>query len=248
MAQSPDSQDYLDDSLDAELYALAEAADEPQDYLDDSLDAELHALAEAFDPVGEVVERFSIPDDVLYALPEPDLNSSQQLDCVVGEDWIPSTADHELDQAAEEEWILAAPAEVETDHVLLEKDETHTYELPPLPISSPAPVEEEINPALKRPVISAWGPKEPATAPTNPNGSLKAFVRGPFPQEVQPRGVVEGLSTRTLIKTCFRIGEALRVGIAAQRAASTESDILVELYGCAPPPFPVWKDAMLTKR
>jgi hypothetical protein len=226
MSHPPDSQDYLDDGLDADFHALA-----------DRLDAE---LAKATDPVNKVVERFHTADKKPYALPKPGLNSSQQLDRVVGSHWIPSMEDYELDQAAQEEWIPAAPAKVGTDHVLLEKDETHTYELPSRPLSSPAAaVDKESTPALKRPLISASGSKDTTAATINPDGSLKAFVRGPFPREVQPRVDVQGLSTRTVIKTCFRIGEALQVGITAQRPTLTayQSDVLVELYGSVPPHF-----------
>ncbi|KAF8246722.1 hypothetical protein K440DRAFT_320462 [Wilcoxina mikolae CBS 423.85] len=63
---------------------------------------------------------------------------------------------------------------------------------------------------------------------------MKPFVRGPFPKEVQPRSVIDGLSTRTVVKTCFRLGEALSVGVACKNMPydSEAGDVLVELYGC----------------
>ncbi|KAF8534608.1 hypothetical protein BDD12DRAFT_859555 [Trichophaea hybrida] len=64
------------------------------------------------------------------------------------------------------------------------------------------------------------------------NIGMKPFVRGRFPREVQPRSVVDGLSTRTIVKTCFRLGEALSVGIACKNMpySAEVDDVLVELY------------------
>lgn len=59
---------------------------------------------------------------------------------------------------------------------------------------------------------------------------MKPFVRGPIPKTVQPRSIVDGLGTRTLVRTCFRLGEAIRFGSAWQ-GMPDNSDILVELYG-----------------
>jgi len=63
---------------------------------------------------------------------------------------------------------------------------------------------------------------------------MKLFVRGQFPTEVQPRSVIDCLSTRTVVKTCFRLGEAISVGVACKNMPydSEAGDVLVELYGC----------------
>jgi hypothetical protein len=61
----------------------------------------------------------------------------------------------------------------------------------------------------------------------------KPFVRLGFPPIVQPRPVVEGLSARTVLKTCFRIGEAIKIytRLAKLSSDSEPGDTLIELYG-----------------
>jgi hypothetical protein len=67
---------------------------------------------------------------------------------------------------------------------------------------------------------------------------IKPFVRPPFPAEVQPRPVVEGLSSSMLVKTCFRIGEAIKVAIVTNNNYHKSTDVLVELYGRPLTPLP----------
>ncbi|KAL8829715.1 MAG: hypothetical protein Q9170_006054 [Blastenia crenularia] len=58
-------------------------------------------------------------------------------------------------------------------------------------------------------------------------GAPVPFIRTPFPAPVHDRSLVNGLSSRTLLRTCFRIGEALNAGSLALR---TRQDSVIELY------------------
>ncbi|KAI9781759.1 MAG: hypothetical protein M1839_005752 [Geoglossum umbratile] len=58
-------------------------------------------------------------------------------------------------------------------------------------------------------------------------GKPKPFVRPPFPERVQDRSPIVGLSSKTLLRTCFRVGEALRAGSHAGRWGQ---DAIIELY------------------
>jgi hypothetical protein len=228
-----DSQDYLSDRVDEEFLALVEAAEHEAEFLtppshqhaqpscpnvileaDEYLSHEdAAAFSEAFQCPVDVVERFEPPEDMQY--PFHDGNSSQQLDQEVGEDWIP-------------EVVAAAVLETKAgdNGIRLINNEEQQQQDPPYE------VEEVATPDPSRILL-----RGAQTESLDAKRSLSPFIRGPFPQEVQPRGLVEGLSTRTLLKTCFRIGEALRVGIARQRQQQQEtdsSDVLVELYGISP--------------
>ncbi|KAL8672854.1 MAG: hypothetical protein Q9168_002692 [Polycauliona sp. 1 TL-2023] len=77
--------------------------------------------------------------------------------------------------------------------------------------------------------------KEAATLPESiphkvscdENGAPIPFMRPVFPQPIRDRSHVLGLSSRTVLRTCFRIGEALNAGSDAIR---TRKDAVIELY------------------
>ncbi|KAI9794635.1 MAG: hypothetical protein M1816_004522 [Peltula sp. TS41687] len=85
---------------------------------------------------------------------------------------------------------------------------------------------------------------EPAAVSNNPTHELpqpglkgdddisrpKPFARAPFPAAVQGRPFIPGLSSSTRLRTCFRIGEALR---EASMAARCRRQIIIELYARA---------------
>ncbi|KAH6679085.1 hypothetical protein B0J14DRAFT_579981 [Halenospora varia] len=56
---------------------------------------------------------------------------------------------------------------------------------------------------------------------------LQRFVRYEFPQLMQDRCPVIGLSTQTVLRVCFRIGEMLREGT---RCAAAGQDAIIELF------------------
>ncbi|KAL8705467.1 MAG: hypothetical protein Q9201_001398 [Fulgogasparrea decipioides] len=58
-------------------------------------------------------------------------------------------------------------------------------------------------------------------------GAPVPFVRPPFPAPIRDRSPILGLNTRTVLRTCFRIGEALNAGSTALR---TNTDAIIELY------------------
>ncbi|EMC99764.1 hypothetical protein BAUCODRAFT_53869, partial [Baudoinia panamericana UAMH 10762] len=55
----------------------------------------------------------------------------------------------------------------------------------------------------------------------------KPIARQPFPSAVLDRSPVLGATYTTVLRTCFRIGEALNVGCQAVR---TSKNVLIELY------------------
>ncbi|ORY02660.1 hypothetical protein BCR34DRAFT_574003 [Clohesyomyces aquaticus] len=61
----------------------------------------------------------------------------------------------------------------------------------------------------------------------DPNENLTPIVRPPFPKQVCDRSLVIGLSPNTLLRTCFRIGEAINAGRSAVRDGK---NVIIELY------------------
>ena len=53
------------------------------------------------------------------------------------------------------------------------------------------------------------------------------YKRQPFPRSILDRSPITGLSSHTLLRTCFRLGAALSTGCAAARA---NRPVLIELY------------------
>jgi hypothetical protein len=71
-------------------------------------------------------------------------------------------------------------------------------------------------------------PSSPALPPPPPPVQpRKPIVRPPFPGPVRARSLVHGVSATTVLRTCFRVGEALRAGSRAVRAAD---DVVIELF------------------
>lgn len=62
------------------------------------------------------------------------------------------------------------------------------------------------------------------------DGKMKPFVRPQFPPVVSEKPTVAGLGARLSVKTCFRVGEALKIGWMLASGHLT-GDALVELYG-----------------
>lgn len=61
------------------------------------------------------------------------------------------------------------------------------------------------------------------------DGKALPFIRPPFPTPLLPRSPIPGLSPTTVLRTCFRIGEALNAAALALRS-SLPTDALIELY------------------
>ena len=73
----------------------------------------------------------------------------------------------------------------------------------------------------------ATTPDIPHKIQFNSKGEPIPFLRSPFPALARDRSPILGLSNRTALRTCFRIGEALN---AACHAARNNIDAVVELY------------------
>ena len=58
-------------------------------------------------------------------------------------------------------------------------------------------------------------------------GNPIPFIRPPFPPPLRDRSPITGLTTRMLLRTCFRIGDALNAAAAASRS---NVDAIIELY------------------
>jgi hypothetical protein len=61
----------------------------------------------------------------------------------------------------------------------------------------------------------------------NTDNAINPIVRTPFPRPILDRSPIFGASSGTMLRTCFRIGEALKEGITGIRS---NNNILVELY------------------
>lgn len=62
---------------------------------------------------------------------------------------------------------------------------------------------------------------------TGRNDEAKPVVRSPFPSAIRDRSPIWGASNTTVLRTCFRIGEALNVGCQSVR---NNTPVLLELY------------------
>ncbi len=69
--------------------------------------------------------------------------------------------------------------------------------------------------------------EDPHLVPMNFNSDALPFIRPPFPKAVRDRSPILGLNNRTVLRTCFRIGEALNAAAVASR---TNIDAIIELY------------------
>lgn len=108
-----------------------------------------------------------------------------------------------------------------------------------LQVASPVtPAKQPLSPKLKwlppktyTPAKSSQTPltptNDPHLLPVKLNGDAQPFIRPPFPKAVRDRSPILGLSNRTVLRICFRIGEALNAAAVASR---TNVDAIVELY------------------
>lgn len=61
------------------------------------------------------------------------------------------------------------------------------------------------------------------------SGQPLPFIRPPFPAPMLDRSPIQGLNSRTVLRTCFRIGEALNAATASLHSAGAP-DAVMELY------------------
>ncbi|KAI0003605.1 hypothetical protein F4779DRAFT_601333 [Xylariaceae sp. FL0662B] len=65
------------------------------------------------------------------------------------------------------------------------------------------------------------------SAHVNDSTPLRPFARVPFPEKVRDRSVVPGLCSKTVLRTCFRIGETINQAV---RCSNHQQDVVFELY------------------
>ena len=67
----------------------------------------------------------------------------------------------------------------------------------------------------------------PHSVPVNQKGYALPFTRPPFPKPIRDRSPILGLTNQTVLRTCFRIGEALNAAAVASRS---NADAMIELF------------------
>ena len=92
------------------------------------------------------------------------------------------------------------------------------------PPSSPVPVSSPETLPPKKPIPQ---PGMPHIISFDADGNPLPFVRQPFAKPVRDRPVIHALRSQSVLRTCFRIGEALN---AACAALSSDMDSVIELY------------------
>lgn len=91
-------------------------------------------------------------------------------------------------------------------------------------------MEEILNLAeLKPPPSTSLSAEIPHQISFDVSGKPLPFIRPPFPAPMLDRSPIQGLNSRTVLRTCFRIGEALNAATASLRSAGAP-DTLMELY------------------
>ncbi len=140
------------------------------------------------------------------------------------------TEEFDLDEEVEEE--LAELADWIADEHRTDVQSTAT-ELPPSH-RTPQSFSSLTEPAVCVSPISASsfppqrGPQQSTAQLHKPSAQvLKPFTRPPFPKPLQDHSPITGIKSSTILRTCFRIGEALNAASLASRSGTT---ILTELY------------------
>lgn len=106
---------------------------------------------------------------------------------------------------------------------------------PSTPLTSPekpsTPKLQWLPPKVYIPAKSSQIPVSPTDiphlVPFNINGEPLPFTRPAFPKPIRDRSPILGLTNRAVLRTCFRIGEALNAAAVASRA---NTDAVIELY------------------
>lgn len=103
----------------------------------------------------------------------------------------------------------------------------HTATAPPTP-----PEATPARPCAPETARSTFTLPIPSSSPqpgphSNSDRGLEPFVRPPFPKRVRDRSPIVDISSSGILRTCFRIGEALN---AASVAFRTGTDVIIELF------------------
>ena len=116
---------------------------------------------------------------------------------------------------------------------LMVDESQHPLVIPETPVKRPlSPKLKWLPPKTYTPAKSSQRPlsshhDQPQRLGVDSNGDIPPFVRPPFPNPVRDRSPILGLTNRTVLRICFRIGESLNAAAVASR---TNVDAIVELY------------------
>lgn len=124
---------------------------------------------------------------------------------------------------ADEEEGFHLDEEEEIELVDLTSAISHDYE----DISRSTGTTSSASPNTRLTHTQATNPTSPILSTIDPDRALTPLVRSPFPKPLRDRSPILGLSSTGVLRTCFRIGEALN---AASLAHRTGKDVIIELY------------------
>ncbi|ORY62543.1 uncharacterized protein BCR38DRAFT_525511 [Pseudomassariella vexata] len=138
-------------------------------------------------------------------------SNSSEIETMVTSSEIPAAEKCEDDLLDEEvDWgtVYAITSSIPKDPSLVGSREGETTE--PLPRAEAQPAEH----------------LQQSIQPEN-SGPLSPFARPPFPERVRDRSSVPGMSSNTVLRTCFRIGEMIS---QSARCFNHQQEVVVELY------------------
>ncbi|RMY45768.1 hypothetical protein D0865_09711 [Hortaea werneckii] len=188
---------------------------------EDEFGPPLQIESEEFQPIGGVEERHANTEPIATSHSETELNSARSRAQKATTSSSVSTSISTEDEAialddAEEELLADVTNEAEKPFVRGERTAKQNVK----------EVDEHddyggalLTDAEKR-LLSSF-------SATSGNDEAKPVVRSPFPSAIRDRSPIWGASNTTVVRTCFRIGEALNVGCQAVRS---NRPVLLELY------------------
>ena len=151
--------------------------------------------------------------------------------------------DSDLLGAIEDEYGTVPDSEIDSSGSWLQDDVAHTMAIQEHPVIQAPGVDTEAHTAINGQMPShspTQGLYKPFKSPLKPKMSgfnhpvdsnnvaeMRPIVRPPFPAPTRDRSPIIGLSPSTCLRTCFRIGEAIKFGCGAVRNGK---DVIIELY------------------
>lgn len=209
------------------------------DLIDGELDdAALHNLVEDFDGLNDMVD--GPVDEGLQALeptamPEVDQSSTGRDEDLVMSDYeFDEDIDWNMDLDTSELNLPTTTTDIEEDKpspsiaIPQSAAPSSPIHVTPLPSSENIIVLDSSQPAVPPSTPPSEPPLTFATTTTPPfHTPIPPIARPAFPPPCLDRSPIIGLSSSILLRTCFRVGEALRVGMAAARESR---NVIIELY------------------
>ena len=129
----------------------------------------------------------------------------------------------DFDDSDLESSLVHLTSQKETQQLSTPRTSPHQSSSPKLQWLAP----KTFTPTKPPPSIPVRQMNVPHLVPIDTAGIHLPFARPPFPKSVLDRSPILGLSNATVLRTCFRIGEALS---AAMQASRSNVDAIIELY------------------